>query len=185
MVKFEVFGRQVKAGLLPHVMAVIEASRFPDPYNGASIQVLLTILYDEPAQLAARLESMSLADLLQIGQTHVAIEGLVNDFANMAWACSLQDEPDLSSDLVLSPGEHFRFCCAFYRTELFFRLFRGTTTTKFDSKTATIEYDLFFSKYAPWENEQLACVHDFLEDVFFTGSFQDHITVFLSQAPLR
>jgi hypothetical protein len=64
--------------------------------------------------------------------------------------------------MALSPTEYFRFCCAFYRVELFCTLFRS----------GAFEDDMnpwFFSRHAPWGNEQLGCVYEQLEARFAEG----------------
>lgn len=63
---------------------------------------------------------------------------------------------------VLSSLEYYRFCRAFYRVELFYKLFR-------DSEDNPREYFPSFARLPPWENEQICCVHDYLERRFAEG----------------
>lgn len=65
----------------------------------------------------------------------------------------------------LSPNEWRRIEGNLYRFELYCNLFRNhrpkfrqTGLMAADEE----QRDLFFKMYSPWENEQLACIHDFL-----------------------
>jgi hypothetical protein len=61
-----------------------------------------------------------------------------------------------TTSVPLSPAEHFRFCRAFYRVELYYTLFRWRGGLADDVNR------WFFSRHPPWENEQLACVYKYL-----------------------
>ena len=68
----------------------------------------------------------------------------------------------ISSHLMrVSADERRRIESAFYRFELYCNLFReqpcGDNRLSLDEQR-----DIFFARYTPWENEQLACVHDYL-----------------------
>ncbi|KAJ0295894.1 hypothetical protein COL516b_012140 [Colletotrichum fioriniae] len=79
----------------------------------------------------------------------------------------------LSSDITtspetidLSPSEYSRFCRAFYRVDLFYVLFGAVGNFNGLSGTG----NLLFHRHPPWENEQLGCVHDFVEAKFLEAS---------------
>lgn len=167
-VKYEVLRRQVTSDLLPYAVAVMEASRLPHPLTGASIQGILDALYNEPAKLVTQLRTVPLPVLLKMGQTHDVIQSLAADFATDAWTLLSQTDPGVSGNLVLSPKESFRFRRAFYRVELFFNLYRSRGVGLSDSFSDS-DYRRFLSKHPPWENEQLGCVHDYLEKKFSEG----------------
>lgn len=102
---------------------------------------------------------MRLGELVRLGCVHDIIRTLTADPMCHAWSLLPQ------SDLKLSPTEYFRVCRAFYRVELLFDLFRSDPETA----SAGIEKRLFLSRHPPWENEQLGCVHDFLEKKLSDG----------------
>ncbi|KAI1251469.1 hypothetical protein MGN70_006037 [Eutypa lata] len=58
--------------------------------------------------------------------------------------------------------EEERIMRALYRFEVFRKLFGRFRWRVRDSTVSTTLTNLFFSKFAPWENAQLACIHDFL-----------------------
>jgi hypothetical protein len=160
--ELDILRRQVTPALLPYSIAVMEASQLPRPRTAASIQSLLDTLYNEPALLVSRARKMPLDTVLKMGRTHDIIESLAVGFASDAWTLLGQKEPGLSGSLVLSSTEFFRFCRAFYRVELYFSLFRGDQD-QMNGDFEDGQTQWFFSKHPPWVNEQLACVHDFLE----------------------
>ncbi|KAJ5726783.1 zinc finger domain protein [Penicillium malachiteum] len=59
-----------------------------------------------------------------------------------------------------SPSENYRIERSFYIFQVYCSLFgQSKTPLPFDD-----QLDKFFKRFAPWENEQFACVHDFLLD---------------------
>ena len=156
--------QQIPPALLPYSVTVLEASRLPHPLTEASIQELVGAVYDEPAKLVARVQTMAIPDLKEMGRTHDVIQTLVTDFATDAWAFLSPG----NSDIVLLPTESYCFFRAFYRLELFFSLFRGWNQLN-GSGAGNIENKLLLSKYKYVEKEQLMCAHDFLEKRLVQG----------------
>ncbi|KAI1077085.1 hypothetical protein F5B20DRAFT_553159 [Whalleya microplaca] len=168
--------RQVTPDLLPYSMAVAEAyevSRQPGPVTDAwetaalaSAKRVLDPLFNEPSQLASQLRSLPADRVIKMGLMHNMVTRWANDFAADAWSL-LGTNPGVSASalgsLSLSPTEHFMFRRAFYLMELFITLFPGI-----DEKHG----HHFFSELAPWEIEQLVCVHDFLEKKFRQASLE-------------
>lgn len=152
---------QITPALLPYSVALLESSRLPKPLTSSSINEMLDTLYNEPVQLEARLKKMPQRDLVRLGHLHDVINGFTTDFTRHAWSLLSQ------SDLVLSSTEHFRVCRAFYRYELLCNLFRSTSETSEEG----FERRLFLGRHAPWENEQIGCVHDFLEQRLTKATF--------------
>ena len=58
-----------------------------------------------------------------------------------------------------TPSEHRRIQRAFYRFEIYCNLFRFRKPPAFDINE---QRTVFFSRFSPWVNEQLGCVHDYL-----------------------
>ena len=59
----------------------------------------------------------------------------------------------------------YRIERSFYTFEIYCSLF-GKSRSRLSLND---QLDLFFNRFAPWENEQLACVHDFLLDELKPG----------------
>ncbi|KAK4148372.1 hypothetical protein C8A00DRAFT_39076 [Chaetomidium leptoderma] len=142
--------------LLPYAVALIDSSQLPRPLVGSSVIALLDDLYCRPARLAARAPQLPTSLVQRMGYTHSAILASATDFAALALErISLRDGA-ISTSLPLSPSELFRFCRAFYRVELFYRLFRGGAFADDVNRW-------FFWRQPPWENEQLGCICCYLE----------------------
>ncbi|KAK1958615.1 hypothetical protein LY78DRAFT_674291 [Colletotrichum sublineola] len=176
-IETEIVRRHVTPALIPYAFAAVEAHRLPRPREGADVQLLLNTLHDEPAQLTARFPSMPRALLQRMARTHDVIYGFAYKFATEAWHRFHGDEEGSTfTSVTLSPTEYFRFCRAFYRVELFYNLFsEKVLIVDRQIQSSGVKEGInpwFFSKHTPWENEQLGCVHDFLEAELAKASFE-------------
>ncbi|KAF5485986.1 hypothetical protein CGCF413_v014070 [Colletotrichum fructicola] len=154
--------QKVTPALLPCAVAASEAYSLPRPRDGDTIQGLLDALYQEPLSLANRVTSLPMTTLMGMSRTHDMILALTTEFANDAWDRLRQADDSLPLTASLSTTEQFRFCRSFYRIEIFYGLFTGRSSnpnTIFEESVNS----WFFSKHPLWENEQLGCIHDFLE----------------------
>nr|XP_036579383.1 uncharacterized protein CTRU02_10629 [Colletotrichum truncatum]KAF6786930.1 hypothetical protein CTRU02_10629 [Colletotrichum truncatum] len=154
--------QKVTPALLPYSVAALEAFSLPRTRDSAAIQDVLHALHNEPSKLADRAVSMPMNLLMRMSRTHDVSQALSFKFANEAWNRLRLADKSLPTNLPLSPTERFRFNRAFYRLQIFYGLF----STKASGANAAFEEDInswFFLKHPLWENEQLECVHDFLE----------------------
>ncbi|KAI1107471.1 hypothetical protein F4804DRAFT_297123 [Jackrogersella minutella] len=170
MIRLQILQRQISPALLPYSMAIVKASCQLSEPDEASIKDLLDTLYDEPSRLLSQLQTLPAGLVSRMGRMHDLVESFVNDFAVDAWDSLTRDNPCLPPDamgrLSLWPTEHSRFCCAFYRFELFVTLARSNK-----AKFSTYPYRRHFSsRLASWEIEQILCVHNFLEKRFLQAS---------------
>ena len=123
-VEASILRRQITPTLLPHAVALMEASRLSRPLDDAGALVgLLDELHRFPARLAARASTLPPAVLRVMGRTRDAIHALATGFATSA---RQGISPSATTRVVLTPTEYFRFCRAFYRVELFYTLFRDS-----------------------------------------------------------
>lgn len=163
----DILQEQIGTDLLPFAAAALEASHL-NLHTEAVVHELLETLYTEPHRLTALLRTMPISFLARIGHLHEVIHGLTSKFASNALTQLVDEPPTAAGPPPLSPSEHFRFCRAFYRAELYFRLFRREFGVGILSVTEN-EKAWFFSRHPPWENEQLSCAYDFLELTFAKG----------------
>lgn len=157
-VEASILRQQITPALIPYSVTLMEASRLPPPLVASSVLGLLDELYRRPDRLAARLKTFPITMIRNMCLTHDAIHALATDFAISAFnrIPSRNISTGTSTSVALSPLEHFRFCRAFYRVELFYTLFR-------DGGFQNDPKPWFFSSHPPWENEQLGCVYEYLE----------------------
>lgn len=158
----DIIKRQIAPSVLPYLVAVMRTSTLPQPRTSTDVSDLLNALYNTPALLVAKISSMALTDLLKMVSTHEIIQDMTVNFAREAWDLLEAADPRLKIKLDLSLRENERFSRAFYRVELFYRLFRSEAVGKPGQVDNTVILE-YLSRHPPWENEQLGCVHDFLE----------------------
>ena len=105
------------------------------------------------------------ADALAASKVHFYVHSFATKFASAALSrvpsCSgLQLEHSPSTQQELERIER-----ALYRFEIYCNLFppsRSMESEIASGDSAAMQYEAFFSRFAPWENEQLACIYDFL-----------------------
>ncbi|KND93678.1 hypothetical protein TOPH_01416 [Tolypocladium ophioglossoides CBS 100239] len=102
--------------------------------------------------------SWSLRKALRLGRLHFYVDGLAKKFAMAA----LTKRP-LNRSKSIARQEICRIERALYRFEIYCNLFRESR--KAQSSVYGEQKRLFFANFAPWENEQLGCIHDFLAQV--------------------
>ena len=175
-VAVDILQRQITPELLPYAVVVMEASRL-GPRTALKIQTLLNMLNSElhtesqEAQelqirtLVSQLVTIPLPLLSQMSHTHDVIHIFVTAFSTGAWThLSSRILPAQSGESVsLSPKEYIRFCRAFCRMELYFRLFPRSDSPDEETSGGTP----FLRMFPAWENEKIGCVQDFLELQFF------------------
>lgn len=127
-----------------------------DDYGVEDVRGLLDTLYNNPGQLLTQLSSMPRGDMQRIMDKHRIIDSMALQFAPEASALL---RPNETGATALSPTEYFHFCRALYRVDLYYNIFPGKWRRLGDSRV-----ELFHSKHAVWELEQVACAYDFLED---------------------
>lgn len=69
----------------------------------------------------------------------------------------------------LSPPEKSRIDRNFYRFHIYCNVFRNKDNIPIRPSDA--QRKVYFAHFAPWENEQLACIQDYLHGVMTPGSY--------------
>ncbi|KAI9840613.1 MAG: hypothetical protein M1837_001509 [Sclerophora amabilis] len=111
---------------------------------------------------------ITFSDALSISGLYDHVRFFTADFASLALSAHpIGAVPDPAPE-PLSSQEQRRIERAFYRFELYCNLFRNRRPNRGgnhsrDHRFTTVEQqDYFFSLFPAWENEQLACIHDYL-----------------------
>ena len=156
-ITFKVLLNQIVPNLLPDAVAVLESSRFRS-WNRKLIQEFLAD-YHQGRLSPSR--TWTISDAVPVSMLHDDICFFMTDFVTVALAANpVTGVPDVSPS-PLTSREKFRISQAFYRFELYCNLFRERCWK--DNRFGPEEQrEIFFDHYSPWENEQLACVHDYL-----------------------
>jgi hypothetical protein len=157
LITANVIRNQIKGDLMPEAAAALESSRL-EPWTRQRILGFMDQHFYSRRPPANR---WTAPEAFAIGKLHSCVEKFTADFVaemlRKTSALGCADDPPPS--WPASRAETDRIQRAFYRFEVYCNLFRDRKQTLFKHHERG---DLFFSKFAPWENEQLACVHDFL-----------------------
>ncbi|KAK2757965.1 hypothetical protein FQN54_004371 [Arachnomyces sp. PD_36] len=160
--------------VLPDLLALSESTQFnpwrkerrrsDDPWNEERVADLMRRHYGQPLP---RDIQWTYADIARISGIQEHINFFIDDFASTA--NSARPNGDGNQPQPLTRNERSRIEVAFFRFELYCNLFRqrGVYTSGGRETHERIEeghWKLFFDFFSPWENEQLACVHDYLAD---------------------
>ncbi|RDL35268.1 uncharacterized protein BP5553_07199 [Venustampulla echinocandica] len=142
--------------VLPEAVAALTSSLLA-PWERESMQTFV----DD--QLLSRQEpprSWTLSKALALNHLHYHVEYFALSFGSHALA-KLLAAGDVNDMLARSPtpSELHRIQRVLYRFEIYCNLFRGRKPAVFDIDE---HRGVFFSKFAPWENEQLGCISDYL-----------------------
>ncbi|KAK1768774.1 hypothetical protein QBC33DRAFT_577229 [Phialemonium atrogriseum] len=156
----QVLLNQIDISVLPEAMAASESSSLrphdTEPKNG---QVIVDFVTQNLRQRPTPPRSWSLRKALRLGRLHVYMDGLAKKFAMAA----LTKRPLNRSKSIATRQEICRIERALYRFEIYCNLFRESP--KAQSSVYGEQKQLFFANFAPWENEQLDCIHDFLVQI--------------------
>lgn len=106
--------------------------------------------------------SWSIPKALAISELHSNVNFFSSEFASTLEANPFTGITNKCA-IVLTPKEIGRIQRSFYRFELFCNLFRNDRMDSEDQRRR------FFNNFAPWENEQLASVYEYLFSRLSTG----------------
>lgn len=150
---------QVGLDLIFDATIVFKSTTLKAYSNDAAIELLKSYTKQDFACLS---QIWKLRDALAVGGLHDNIEFFSRDFASLALSIDPVTGLDEASPSPLSLLESTRIKRTFYRYELFCNIFRKREDIQFGKAASESPQSIFFSICAPWENEQLACVRDYL-----------------------
>jgi len=107
----------------------------------------------------------SFKDAFLMSELHMRVDLLRRIFFRKALTASQCASPSQPA----SPSEIDRIERAFYRFEMYRHIFSRFQQNRHWRVEA--QQDMFFKYFSPWENEQLACVHEFLAQLVIPGMF--------------
>jgi hypothetical protein len=197
-IALEIIQRQINPTFLRYAIANLHAIRFehlrrdyrgvallvrtlcfePKLYSfGALIHGERTLCFEPKLYSFGPLIRVPINDLIRVGHIHELIEGFARHYAeSTARHISRHIPPPISRETYsfdVSENEHTRFCCAFYRLELYFNLCRGDQVN--GEGAAGSRSAAFFSHHAPWEVEQMfGAYHYMVRKYMSSGMFHRH-----------
>jgi hypothetical protein len=158
--------REIQSPLLPYALAVHEARDLAHSADEVAHTLIQSLRDGFPS---TQLPTTNIVHAIKMSRLHNVVMRFADEFAESA----LKRLPGEQSGRKISARERHRFCRALYRAELYYAMFtapycdednEGYPSSIPRNMTAAGEQrrELFFKPYAPWLNEQLGCVHDFL-----------------------
>ncbi|KUJ18950.1 uncharacterized protein LY89DRAFT_582443 [Mollisia scopiformis] len=142
---------EIDLGVLPEAIAVLGSSHLGSSTREAILKLISTNL--EPRRLPQR--AWKLSDALRLSKIHTHVRSFTETYAIEIPRCCL----DEGGDYPATSSEVARIQRAFYRFELYCNLFRDYENPPL---SLAEQKEFFFNKFAPWENEQLTCIHNYL-----------------------
>lgn len=160
----QVLLNQIDSSVLPEAIAVFESSRLrPHNTEDENRHAILDFVAQNLHQRPTLPRPLSLQNALCLGRLHFYVDWFAGQFAMTASA----KRPLTGSKFIASPQEGHRIERALYRFEIYCNLFREFK--KLQSVALEEQRPMFFAHFAPWENEQLGCIHDFLVEIVSPG----------------
>ncbi|VUC30922.1 unnamed protein product [Clonostachys rosea] len=161
---------QIHEELLPYAIAL----EIDKPAIGSSsLTNLIQTIYEKPEGICSQLDQLPVEKLYSISRTHEAIEVLVGEFSQLAWLFALTPpfRPGYSlPEAYISATENARIFRAFYRVELFLRIY-GQALEDPESEVPRSDGPIwFYGQHNPWECHQILAVYEFLDDTISIAS---------------
>lgn len=159
--------KTINPRLIPEVLAVLDSTRFhfgkvklrvsDDPWAKDRVSRLLSHYFQRQSVSV----NWKLADALMISEIYGHVHFFVDDFFLSALSIHLSSGDKQLPQPPVSLDERCRIEAAFLRFELFFNLFRERSEKQDRFQVEELP-EIFFDKFSPWENEQLACINGYL-----------------------
>ncbi|KAK9434900.1 hypothetical protein VB005_09689 [Metarhizium brunneum] len=154
----QVLLKQIDDSVLPEAeLAFLSSSLHhgPEPeYQHGLVDFITQNLRQRPTPP----RSWSLQKALQLERLHLCVSELTQKFVHT----TLTTYPMTQGECTATRLERCRIERAFYRFEIYCNLFRMLPEIDVELPTHIEKKRLFIACFAPWENEQLGCIHDFL-----------------------
>ena len=118
-------------------------------------------------RVATFLQTCDLSKALSLAQFHLKVQYFAKDLAERALQVATERSLPQEQVLPVNQNEMIRIERTFYRFEIYCNLFG-------DSKSRHIlpgpeQRKAFWNRFSPWENEQLACVWEYLGSIVAPG----------------
>lgn len=158
---------QIDTKLLPYVAALVDFDRSTPKDSRNRSRILEQFFSKSPSQAKEELAEISPREAVHAIDTYNAIKSFAEKYAAQAFALLQKEKVFDTSTPPFSPSEMHRIERSFYVFELFCVLYGKLGNL--EENPLSPEREGFFRQAAPWENEQLACVDEFLIEQFRPG----------------
>ena len=158
LILHSVLRNEISDGVLPTALATLGSSYISSPKQDQ----VQDFLAREPLLPTSIPEQWSLSDSLRLSKIHGHIKYFATNFGSTLCSNVLTGIPN-KDRLTLTLTEEDRIQRAFHRFELYCNLFGKREAKQHFCRFGREEQRrLFLDRFAPWENEQLVSVHEYL-----------------------
>ena len=160
----EVLQRRIPPSLMHPAIAILKSSK-PTPWSRQTTEDLIT-LYTKTDK-SSLLPELNLRNAVLLSEMHDHVHFFANRFATSALSQHPVAGVPRRSPVPISPSELCRIERTFYRLQFYCNLMRWR------NKGLSNRYEISWvisDGFAPWENEQLACVIEYLVNAAFQGT---------------
>ena len=171
-ISLEVLSNEIPYTVLPEAIVAWNSSKI-EPWSMSRVKGILYDYHalrnrDEAQPIIPLCQSWTFPDALEVSELYQCCRFFASDMLTSILLSmdSVFGFPTSDYPYLPSSREARRLERTFLRFELYCNLFRkryaltrGYTPPQF---SGTEQHDIYFRHYAAWENEQLACVHDYL-----------------------
>ena len=156
-----VLSNEIHPDVFPHALAVWKASCIK-PWSKSGVKAFLE-QYPESLKQPPR-SKQTLSEASTICKLHGHVQFFTEDLCAAILSVHPISQVPENTYTPPSKNELCRIQIAFYKFELFCTLFRAQHVTQRDQERFSTDeqHHLFFEHFKPWENEQLACMFDYL-----------------------
>lgn len=161
MIVAAVLANEVHPAVISDAVALWDVMRL-EPWNKPAIKSFLK-RYRHSKPSPAR-SPWTLSEAIKFSKVHRHVQFFTNEFCSSVLSVHpITGKPDPEYGPP-SSSELCRIQRVLYRFELYCVLFRIREPASKNKERFELEEQqaLFFTKFRPWENEQLACIHDYL-----------------------
>ena len=164
----EVLLNQIDVNVLPEAIGASASARLrPHDTDPKFREAIVDFASQYLAQRPPLPRSWTLREAFRLARLHFYVDSIAKKLAATAL-----DEPPLNcSKSIATCQEMCRIERALYRFEIYCNCFRESPKTQ--SSVYGEQKRLFFAHFAPWENEQLGCIHDFLARLVMPGKLPE------------
>ncbi|EGD94589.1 hypothetical protein TESG_02099 [Trichophyton tonsurans CBS 112818] len=153
--------------VFPEAITFFEASKLPTT-NVEVVQELLGRYFTSLKRNMGPRPKFSLSEATTLEKYHRLIQGFTHVFITSALSKHPITGDEVKPPWFVTKGEQYRIQRALYRFELYWKLFkrmeRNDRSQRYPQLAIPLQdhSKLYFDHFAPWENEQMICIQDFL-----------------------
>ncbi|DAA75553.1 TPA_exp: Uncharacterized protein A8136_1627 [Trichophyton benhamiae CBS 112371] len=153
--------------VFPEAITFFEASRLPTT-NAEIVQELLGRYFTSLKGNMGPRPRFSLSEATALEKYHQLIQRFTQIFISTALSKHPITGDEVKPPWLVTKREQYRIQRALYRFELYWKLFKRLEkkdrSQRHPQLAITLQHHskLYFDHFAPWENEQIICIQDFL-----------------------